>query len=183
MISGGQLGVVVGVADLAVGGAADGRIVTYALGSCIGLTAYDPASKVGGMLHYMLPQPTADSDVRGRNHCMYVTSGLPTLMRRLAAAGAEPRRLVLTAAGGAEALTGGRNMAIGRRNHAMLRKVLWKMNLKLDAEDIGGAHARTLGLDLTTGAVEVRSREGDRLLWQPGQRAARPAATSLARRR
>ncbi len=178
-----QLGLVVGVADLAVGGAADGRIVTYALGSCIGLTAFDPATKIGGMLHFMLPQPSANSDPRGRNHCMYVTTGLPTLLRRLTAAGAEPRRLVLTAAGGAETLTGRGNMAIGRRNHTMLRKALWKMNLRLAGEDIGGAHARTLSLDLFTGVVEVRTRAGDRLLWQPGDADPSAYEPAMARRR
>ena len=67
----------------------------------------------------------------------------------------------------AEILEGAANMAIGKRNHAMLRKVLWKTDTKLDAEDIGGNTARTMSLDLTTGEVQVRARGEDLVLWRP----------------
>ena len=50
-------GLVVGVADMQIAVAADKQLITYALGSCIGLTAYDPVAKIGGLLHFMLPQP------------------------------------------------------------------------------------------------------------------------------
>ncbi|MFT6079977.1 MAG: chemotaxis protein CheD, partial [Planctomycetota bacterium] len=55
-------GLVVGVADMVIGAVEDDQIVTYALGSCIGLTAYDPVARVGGLLHFMLPQPSAKSE-------------------------------------------------------------------------------------------------------------------------
>jgi chemotaxis protein CheD len=157
---------VVGVADMAIGSAQDQRIVTYALGSCIGLTAYDPAAQVGGMLHFMLPQPSGKSDPKQLKQFMYATTGIPYMFRRLVERGALQNRLVLVAAGGAEILEGAANMAIGKRNRTMLRKVLWKMNLQLAAEDIGGAHARTMCLDLVTGAVDVRARGHDKQLWQ-----------------
>ena len=47
----------VGMADLNVCKAPD-VITTLGLGSCIGLVFYDPVSKVGGMVHYMLPDST-----------------------------------------------------------------------------------------------------------------------------
>ena len=162
-----QRGIVVGVADMAIGSVKDHSIVTYALGSCIGLTAYDPATQIGGMLHFMLPQPSGKSDPRQIKQFMYASTGMPYMFRRLVERGAVQSRLVLVAAGGAEILEGAANMAIGKRNRTMLRKVLWKMNLQLAAEDIGGAHARTLSLDLTTGAVDVRARGNDMKLWQP----------------
>jgi chemotaxis protein CheD len=151
-------GLVVGVADLAVGREANGRIVTYALGSCIGLTAWDPVVRGGGMLHYMLPQPPEQYD--------------PKLLRRLGDAGAQPQRLVVCAAGGAEILEGAASLAIGKRNRAMLRKVLWRVGTALVAEDTGGAIARTMTLDLGKGEVHVRSRDNESLLWAPGMRVA-----------
>ena len=33
----------------------EGRIITYALGSCIGITFYDPVTRLGALLHIMLP--------------------------------------------------------------------------------------------------------------------------------
>jgi len=169
MSDGKQSGLVVGVADMAIGSVADRQIVTYALGSCIGLTAYDPAAQVGGMLHFMLPQPNGKSDPKQLKQFMYATTGIPYMFRRLVERGALQSRLVLAGAGGAEILEGAANMAIGKRNRTMLRKVLWKMNLQLAAEDIGGAHARTMCLDLATGAVDVRARGHDKQLWQPAE--------------
>ena len=47
---------VVGVGDCCVSGDPDAVLVTYALGSCIAVVIHDPVSKVGGLLHYMLPE-------------------------------------------------------------------------------------------------------------------------------
>ncbi|MCB9879647.1 MAG: chemotaxis protein CheD [Planctomycetes bacterium] len=164
----GRTGIVVGVADMKTGGAADRQLVTYALGSCIGLTAYDPVARVGGLLHFMLPQPSARSEIEQLKQFMYATTGIPMLLRRLQERGALQARLVMCAAGGAEILEGAASMAIGKRNRTMLRKVLWKMNLSLAAEDTGGSLARTMTLDLATGAVGVRARSSNSVLWQPG---------------
>jgi chemotaxis protein CheD len=166
-------GLVVGVADLAVGREACQRIVTYALGSCIGLSAWDPVAKVGGLLHYMLPQPPEQYDPKALKPFMYATTGIPLLLRRVAEAGGQQARLILCAAGGAEILEGAASLAIGKRNYTMLRKVLWKVGVTLVAEDTGGAIARTMTLDLQKGEVHVRSRDHDGLLWAPGTPVAR----------
>ena len=129
-------GLVVGVADLLVGAAGDLQLLTYALGSCIGLTAYDPVAQVGGLLHFMLPQPSPDSPPDLIKPAMYASTGIPLLFDTVQARGGNPARFVIVAAGAAEILGGVANMAIGKRNHAMLRKVLWKTDTKLDAEDI-----------------------------------------------
>ena len=47
----------VSMADLKVGRAPD-SLTTLGLGSCIGLTLYDPVTKIGGLVHYMLPDST-----------------------------------------------------------------------------------------------------------------------------
>ncbi len=162
--------VVVGVGDLAVARDGDGWLVTYALGSCIGLSAFDPLAKIGGLLHFMLPQPAEQSDPKTMKACLYATTGIALLMRRLTEAGAQQKRLIVCAAGGAEILEGAAGLGIGQRNHTMLRKVLWKLGVTLAAEDTGGGVARTMSLDLATGEVHVRNRDTDRLLWAPGMR-------------
>lgn len=163
-------GVVVGVADMSIARESQGQLVTYALGSCIGLSAYDPVLKIGGMLHYMLPQPAEQADPKTLKPYMYATTGIPLLMRKLAEAGAHQNRLILCAAGGAEILEGAATMAIGKRNRTMLRKVLWKMGIALVAEDTGGAIARTMTLDLARGEVRIKSRDSDGLMWAPGMK-------------
>ena len=46
--------VTVGIADLNVVKAPD-SLITYALGSCVGICLYDPEKKIAGMAHIMLP--------------------------------------------------------------------------------------------------------------------------------
>ena len=168
---GSNQGVVVGVADMAIATESHGQLVTYALGSCIGLSAYDPVAKIGGLLHYMLPQPAEQADPKTLKPYMFATTGIPMLMRKLAQAGAQQARLILCAAGGAEILEGAASMAIGKRNRTMLRKVLWKMGIALSAEETGGSIARTVTLDLHRGEVRLKSRDGEGLLWAPGMKA------------
>ena len=47
----------VGMADLKVAKAPN-ILTTLGLGSCIGLTLFDPVVQVGGLVHYMLPDST-----------------------------------------------------------------------------------------------------------------------------
>ncbi len=156
---------VVGIADLAVVVGPRARIVTYALGSCIGLTAYDPIAKVGGMLHFMLAQPAAGSDDAERKPWMFGSSGVPDLIRRVIELGGSRGRLVFCAAGAAEVIQDCGTFAIGQRNRTILRKLFWKENLAIAAEDTGGNAARNLTLDLATGSVSVRMKGEERQLW------------------
>lgn len=163
-------GLVVGVADMAIGHEPHGRLITYALGSCIGLSAFDPVTRIGGLLHYMLPQPADQVDVKTLKPAMYATTGIPLLLRKLTDAGAQQSRLIVCAAGGAEILEGAATMAIGKRNRTILRKVLWKIGVALVAEDTGGSTARTMTLDLGRGDVSIRSRTAETVLWKPGMK-------------
>jgi chemotaxis protein CheD len=158
--------VVVGVADLAVVRGGGKNITTYALGSCIGFTAYDPETRAGALLHYMLPQPGEGADAKG-NEAMYGSTGIPKVFAELERLGAKRERLVLVAAGAAEVISKGRQFAIGQRNRTILRKLLWKLGLNLAAEDTGGNEARTMSLDLSTGTVRIRGRGKETVLWQP----------------
>lgn len=159
---------VVGVADLAIGAAGEcNQIVTYALGSCIGLTAYDPVAQIGGLLHYMLPQPSVQQNAAEIKPSMFATTGLPILFRRLLERGTRRNRLVVCAAGAAQILTDSGAFAIGRRNHTMLREIFSKDGTVIAGEDIGGDLARTMTLDLSTGTVAVKTRDGSKTLWSP----------------
>lgn len=161
--------VAVGVADLAVSSDPAGVLITYALGSCIAVSVYDPFAKVGGMLHYMLPDaPThsrkAPEDV---NPYMYVSTGLPILFAKILELGGKKSRLIICAAGGAEVMSQGKMFAIGKRNRTMLRKLFWKDNTILAAEDTGGTVARTMSLDMANGVVKLKKKFETAILWQP----------------
>lgn len=164
--AGGQLArIVVGVADLKCAAGPPGIIATHALGSCIGVTVWDPVIKAGGMLHYMLAQP-ADRGRAERSPFMYAVSGVPALFRQIYELGGDKSRLMVTVAGGAEIIDDKVGFSIGKRNHNILRKLFWKNGIAVQAEDVGGNHARHMMLDLETGKVTIRTGPKETILWQ-----------------
>ncbi len=159
--------IVVGVADLAVAKDPGKAIITYALGSCIGVTIFDPVSKVGGMLHFMLPEAKTSPEKAAANPCMFADSGIPLLFQKAYKLGAERARLVVCAAGGAEILAEDGHFRIGARNRTMLRKLFWNNNVLLAADDTGGNQSRTMTLSLKDGSITIRSQGKESVLWAP----------------
>jgi chemotaxis protein CheD len=156
---------IVGVGDLLVSKDANATLVTYALGSCIGVTIYDPVAKVGGLLHFMLPQASINKQKAELQPAMFGDAGLPLLFRSCYELGAKKERLIVCGAGGSE-LMGDGHFKIGARNRTILRAVLWKNGVLITKEDTGGSHSRTLFLHMSDGRVDVRSPEAESVLWK-----------------
>ncbi len=133
-------------------------LVTYALGSCIAVILYDPVRKAGGMIHYMLPLSTTNAAKAQVKPAMFADTGVPLLFERMYALGAEKKNLVVKVAGGGQLYDDHGTFEIGRRNYTVLRKMLWKNNVLIHAEDVGGAKSRTVRLWVDTGRVTVASR-------------------------
>jgi chemotaxis protein CheD len=131
-------------------------VVTHALGSCIGLAVYDPQVKVGGLLHYMLPESSLDEEKGRQNPYMFADTGIPMLFRECYKLGAVKHRMLVKVAGGSQVLGGPEHFNIGRRNYAALRKIFLKNNVMIDNEDVGGVKARTMYLEISTGKVWVK---------------------------
>lgn len=128
-------------------------LATYSLGSCIGVCAYDPVTKVGGMLHFQLPASSIDPARATQNPNMFADTGMNLLLKEMEAVGANKKRLKVHLAGGAQMLNDAGLFNIGRRNHAAIRKVLWAHGLFVDNEDIGGNTPRNLYLQIADGSV------------------------------
>lgn len=153
---------VVAVADMKISAARDDVIVTHGLGSCLGIVAYDAAASVGGMLHVMLPQAQVNLAKAQDNPFMFVDTGVPEFFRRLYASGAAKNRLAVKVAGGAAHNIGDDHFAIGKRNYLMLKKMFWKNNVLIDAEEVGGSIARTLYLEIGSGRVWLSAQGEER---------------------
>jgi chemotaxis protein CheD len=147
---------VVGIADMAVSADQRELIVTYALGSCLGVCVFDAVARVGGLLHLMLPQGSMAPEKAAQNPLMFADTGIPKLFLSCYALGAKKERMTVVVAGGAS-FNGNEDgeLAIGQRNIAMLRKVLWKNSVILKKHDLGGTDPRNMSLDIRTGAVSV----------------------------
>ena len=156
--------IVVGVADMQLSNEPDSVIVTYALGSCIGVTIYDPIAKVGGMLHFMLPESKVNAEKAQSNPAMFADTGVPCLLKKAYELGAK-KRLIVCAAGGAEVLADDGHFKVGKRNRTMLRKLFWKNNILLSADDTGGNISRTLMMSLSDGEIVIRTKGKETKLW------------------
>ena len=86
----------VGIADYKVGKAPQ-QIISYGLGSCIGISLYDPQTKVGGLVHIMLPDSTQAR--AHENHAKFADTGVPLLLGEVLKLGAAKSRLVAKIAG------------------------------------------------------------------------------------
>lgn len=147
---------VVGVADMAISNAPDEVLITYSLGSCIAVVIFDPVVKVGGMLHYMLPESSLDPDKAKQNPHMFADTGITLLFRQSYQYGAKKERMVVKAVGGAQILDQNGLFNIGKRNYLALRKILWRNNVAVAAEHIGGSVNRTVRLEMATGKVFLK---------------------------
>lgn len=94
--------VIVGIADCQISADPESVLVTYALGSCIAVAIYDPAARVAGMLHFMLPESGIDPGKARERPFMFADTGVPLLFRRAYELGADKKRMVVRVAGGAQ---------------------------------------------------------------------------------
>lgn len=141
---------------MAVSSRASEVLVTYSLGSCIGVIIFDPTVKVGGMLHYMLPESSLDLDKARQAPAMFADTGIPMLFKRSYQLGAKKSNLIVKVVGGAQILDDQGIFNIGKRNYLALRKIFWKNNVMVAAEHVGGNVNRTVRLELNSGRVLVK---------------------------
>ncbi|MBM3853180.1 MAG: chemotaxis protein CheD [Verrucomicrobia bacterium] len=150
--------VVVGVGDMSVSNNASLTLSTYALGSCVGVVAYDPAVRAGGLLHLMLPESRLSPEKAARQPAMFADTGLPLLFRALAGLRADRARLRIFVAGGANVLGSGvDNFKIGERNIRATASYLSQVGLSVVRSDVGGTINRTLHLDVGTGEIKMKT--------------------------
>jgi len=149
--------IIVGIADMNVSNDPAATIITHALGSCIGVSIYDPTVRVGGLLHFMLPDSTIDPQKAMQNPWMFADSGIPLFFKEAYQLGAEKKRLNVKVVGGAQILDDSNFFNIGKRNYMTLRKIFWANNVLIRAEQVGGNVNRTLSLELSSGKVWVKT--------------------------
>ena len=147
---------VVGIGDMKLG-RQEGTIITYALGSCIGIALYDPMIKLGALVHIMLPEK---GNIADSNIFKYADTGLRETFRKLYAYGASKHRLTAKIAGGAKMfeMKGGSSLGnIGERNAQNVKRVLMQEGIRIVKEDLGANYARTMSLDLENGMVIIKT--------------------------
>ena len=147
---------VVGIADMKMVNG-DAKVITYALGSCIGICLYDPKLKLAALVHIMLP---LNMEAGRKNPLKYADTGIRETLKAMQAKGAMKSRITAKCAGGAkmfEVAGKGALGNIGQRNIESVHTILKMEGIHLVAEDVGGGVARTLTFDAATGMATVQS--------------------------
>lgn len=152
--------VIVGMADVKVSNCDDETLITYALGSCLGIAVHDPIAGVAGLLHVMLPSSQIDDSKARTQPAMFVDTGVPLLFRECYRLGARKERMTVSVAGGSFSgqADAPDTFQIGKRNMLTLRKLLWKNGVLIHADDTGGAQqSRTMSIQVSSGLVLLRT--------------------------
>lgn len=149
------MNITIGIGDLKVCKAPD-VLVTYALGSCVGVCLHDAAMGIGGLSHVMLPE---SSGISAQSTPMrFADTALPMLIRQMEQMGASKMRLKAKIAGGATMFaTASDKFNIGDRNIAAVKKFLMANHIPIIAEDIGLDYGRTQLFYPETGIMEIRA--------------------------
>ncbi len=148
---------IVGVADMKLSNNLEDSVVTYSLGSCIGLVIYDPVARVGGILHYMLPESSIDREKAKIKPFMFADTGIPRFFKTAYKLGAKKPRIKIYVAGGAEIIDQKGFFNIGKRNYLALKKIFFKNKVMINKQDVGGNINRTVRIEIATGDIFVKT--------------------------
>ena len=149
--------IVVKVADLQVA-QGDGELVTLGLGSCVAICLHDPAAKVAGMSHILLPNKSLSP--KSDNPAKFPQSAVPVLLDQMAALGADRGRITARLIGGAAMfgnLTASGAVQMGERNIVAARQVLQDHGIPVTAEATGGTVGRSVRMQAKDGLLMVRT--------------------------
>lgn len=146
---------IVGIADMKMGRGGE-KLITYALGSCIGICLYESQIKLAALIHIMLP---LNLETGRKNAYKYADTGIRTTLREMELKGARRANITAKIAGGARMfeISGGSIGNIGQRNIESVRQILRMEKIPLLWEDVGGTIARTMEFDSATGTGTIRS--------------------------
>ena len=146
---------IVGIADMKMGRGGE-KLITYALGSCIGICLYESQMKLAALIHIMLP---LNLEAGRKNVYKYADTGIRSTLREMELKGARRANITAKIAGGARMfeISGGSIGNIGQRNIESVRQILRMEKIPLLWEDVGGTIARTMEFDSATGTGTIRS--------------------------
>ena len=133
-------------------------LVVYPVCAGLAVTAYDTASRVGGVLHFTQPDSKDDPERAKLFPSMFADTGLDAFLWELFKSGASRKSLIIKLAGGAAMFVG--KVGANKKNVLAAKRLLWKHNLVVAGESTGGTVGIHLKLEMATGDVTVKSSGG-----------------------
>ena len=135
--------------------AADVLTTSAPVGSCMAVCLWDPASGVGGMLHFLWPDSRLNPETAGTAPACFADTGVQLLFDQAASMGAVKGRCKVRLVGGAEIADREQADRWAKRNLLAVRSVLWRNGVFLEGEEVGGTKARRATLTVSNGELLV----------------------------
>lgn len=148
---------IVGISDQKICKKPD-TLITYALGSCVGICLLDKDIGLAGMAHIMLPDSNIIIDGTEINKFKFADTGIVELFNTMVRRGARVGCITAKIAGGAMMFSVSCNkFNIGERNVVAVKETLRKLHIPIIAEDTGSNYGRTICFNAENGMLEVKS--------------------------
>ena len=151
--------IAVGISDYRTSTSPD-MLVTYALGSCVGISLYDPVARIGGLSHIMLPNSSLRANAVTDDRMKFADTAIDDMLTKMESLGAVRTRIFAKIAGGANMFGSTDDTfigTIGERNVAAVHSELERLGIPLVAEDVGANYGRTVQFDLENGRVVIQT--------------------------
>ncbi len=149
----------VGIGEFSVSKDREDVLKTFALGSCVAVISYDKVNGVAGLIHIALPDSSVNSKKAESKPGYFVDTGLPVFLREMKkkSATANANNVWIKIVGGSNIMDEERRFDIGKRNVLAIKKYLWKNQLGIIGDDVGGNISRTVSISVATGEVSISS--------------------------
>ncbi len=151
----------VGIGEFIVSRDSNQVLKCVGIGSCIALCAYDPAARVGGIAHMLLPCSRNRDEMS--SPVKYIDSGVPYILNKMVKLGATRSNMILKIAGGAKMLSipgSNPNLDIGQKNIAEVKAAIDRERMLICGADLGGNFGRTIEFFIGSGKITVKAVNG-----------------------
>lgn len=151
----------VGIGEFIVSRDSNQVLKCVGIGSCIALCAYDPAARVGGIAHMLLPCSRNRDEMS--SPVKYIDIGVPHILNKMVKMGATRSNMILKIAGGAKMLSipgSNPNLDIGQKNIAEVKAAIDRERMLICGADLGGNFGRTIEFFIGSGKITVKAVNG-----------------------
>jgi chemotaxis protein CheD len=133
-------------------------LACYGLGSCIGVSIFDPIGRICALAHIVLPH--SNNGITELSPAKYANTAIPYMLDQLVKRGTLKDRLIIKIAGGAKILNcipTGSMLDIGEKNVVAVLEAFSQQKLRITKQDVRGNIGRTLFLHVKDGKTVIKT--------------------------
>lgn len=132
-------------------------LIADEIGSGMAIAIYDPVARVGGLLHFLLPDSVIERKIAEKRPFIFADTAIPLFFKFFCENGGDSTRAKIFTAGGSQIMDQGEALNIGNQNHKALRSILDKAGTRPEIEDVGGHVNRGMKIIISTGEILIKS--------------------------